>query len=241
MQQGFIFVWRKLMESNIWMDKPSWWLKIWEYILFKVNHAPNKKFPRGQNFFNRGMIYYDCCLYNDNVKETSIKNIIDWLKKERMITTQKTTRGMIITVLNYETYQPRKEHRKDTEQHTARNSQGTLKEHRKDTINNNVNNENNERKEIKLIATEIKNWFEIFWQQYPRKLYKKRTIPVFFEKIRTDRDWEKLKIALTNYNKSKDVEDGTIMNAYNWLENWEDWVNYKEPKKRTGKLTVEDL
>ncbi|MCK4575521.1 HNH endonuclease [candidate division WOR-3 bacterium] len=96
-------------------------------------------------------------------------------------------------------------------------------------------------KDITKISQTIKERFEKFWEKYPRKLYKKATMPVFFEKIRTDKDWEKLKVALTNYNKSKDVEDGTIMNAYNWLENWEDWVNYKEPKKRTGKLTVEDL
>lgn len=183
------------------------------------------------------MIYYDCCLYNDNAKEASIKNIIDWLKEEEMITTQKTTRGMIITVLNYDTYQSQREYRKDTE----RNSQRTLKELKNHTINNNNNNVKNKKNKITLTATGIRNRFDKFWEQYPRKLYKKATIPVFFEKIRDDRDWDKLQTALTNYNKSKDVEDGTIMNAYNWLESYEDWVDYKEPKGKSGKLKAEDL
>ncbi|GAG97074.1 unnamed protein product, partial [marine sediment metagenome] len=91
------------------------------------------------------------------------------------------------------------------------------------------------------ISKIIKERFDKFWKQYPRKLYKKATMPVFFEKIRDDKDWKNVQIALTNYNKSKDVEDGTIMNAYNWLESWEDWVNYKEPKKKSSKLKVEDL
>ena len=91
-------------------------------------------------------------------------------------------------------------------------------------------------KDITKISQTIKERFEKFWEKYPRKLYKKATMPVFFEKIRTDKDWEQLQIALTNYNNSKDVEDGTIMNAYNWLDVWEDWINYKELKKGTKLL-----
>lgn len=105
------------------------------------------------------MIYYDCCLYNDNAKEASIKNIIDWLKEEGMITTQKTTRGMIITVLNYDTYQSRKEHGKDT----GKNFQRTSKELRNHTINNNDNNVNNVKKkrEKKRTFIETSNEFQL--------------------------------------------------------------------------------
>lgn len=213
------------MDSLIWMEKPSWWLKVWEYILFKVNHAPNKRFQRGQNFFNRGMIYYDCCLYNENVKEGSIKNVIDWLKKEKMITTQKTTRGMILTVLNYETYQSQKEHRKDTVNPMGRNTERIQKGHRKDTISNNVNNENNERRN--------KRRFEEIWLLYPNKDGKKSAMRHFLASVKTVKDWEDINKALANYLESKRVKDGYIKNGSTWFNNWRDWIDFKGIKKKS--------
>lgn len=232
---------RIIKEKPIWTKKPSWWYKVWSYILMEVNHRDNSRFKRGTNFFSTRGIYNDCCLYNEGIRSSAVGNFLKFAKTQSLITTQKTTRGFILTVCNYDFYQNLDNYRNLTENRTE-NQKGTGKElERNRTINNNVNNVKNKKNKINITATEIRNWFDKFWEQYPRKLYKKATVPVFFEKIRDDNDWDKLQIALTNYNKSKDVEDGTIMNAYNWLDSYEDWVDYREPKKKSSKLKAEDL
>ena len=139
--EGAILLARVTMNSDIWEKKPSWWLKVWTYILMKVNHKGNKMFNRGSNFFNRNWIYDDCKLVNDRIKADSIDNVIRWLRDEKMITTQKTTRGIIINVCNYETYQDLASYRNDT----ANETETRQKRDRNETINNNEiygNNDN---------------------------------------------------------------------------------------------------
>jgi len=50
-EDGCILIARKIFNSEIW-QKPSDYLKIWVYILGKVNHKNNNLFKRGENFFN---------------------------------------------------------------------------------------------------------------------------------------------------------------------------------------------
>lgn len=104
-QGGYILTAKKSKDSDIWIYKPAWWWKVWNYILMNVNYEENKKFKRAQNFFNSGMIYYGCHLYNDSVKQKSVNNVVRWLQSEGMIVMHKTTRGYVITVKNYDIYQ----------------------------------------------------------------------------------------------------------------------------------------
>lgn len=116
--EGYIITPRVILKSEIWKTKPAWWLKIWNFILIKVNHKDNKYFKRGTNLFTYEMIHYECNLNLDFIKSKSISNVIKWLKLRTQITTQKTTRGLIITVCNYELYQNPKNYVNDTENDT---------------------------------------------------------------------------------------------------------------------------
>jgi hypothetical protein len=169
---GCVLMARKLQEDDVWFSKPSWWFKVWCYLIMEVNHAGVSGFEKGEGFFDRKKIYNDCHLGLDRVKVKSVDNVIQWLKATNMITTKKTTRGVRIKINKYEFFQSIDNYRakgggatnvatklkteektqivddnhnngKDTEKDTEK----TQERHRKDTINKNDNNEKNEKKE----------------------------------------------------------------------------------------------
>ena len=96
---GCILLSRQIMESAIW-KKPPEYLKIFLYILLKVNHKDGL-FPRGSNFFN----------FSEERPNGTTKNqiydFLRWAKSEKIgiLTTQKTTRGIVVNVNNYDRYQ----------------------------------------------------------------------------------------------------------------------------------------
>ena len=87
---GFILLARKLWDSDLWRSKPSWWLKVWIYMLLGVNYQDDQHFKRGQGFFNTKIIYNECGLYLDGIDSKSIDNVFRWLRATSQITTHKT-------------------------------------------------------------------------------------------------------------------------------------------------------
>lgn len=119
---------RSIYESDIWY-KPPEWLKIWLYILGNVNYRDTKQFKRWENFFKYEVIAFVCwCSYK------TVVNCIKFLKEGRQVVTQKTTRGSIIKVLNYEKYQDLSNYG-NTDGNTDGNTSGnTIKEEYKNII-----------------------------------------------------------------------------------------------------------
>ena len=91
---------KQTLESEIFCKKHAEWFKIWFYIVNKVNHIETKDFKRGQGFFKYEWIVESC-----DTSKMRIDHCIRWLKVTKQIATQKATRGFVITVLNYDTYQ----------------------------------------------------------------------------------------------------------------------------------------
>jgi hypothetical protein len=91
---------RQIIESDIFFYKPAIWFKIWFYIVSKVNHKDSRLFKRGTNLFN----------FQEDKRilrctEDQHKKCIAFLKKSGMIDTKRSTRGNVISVLNYAKYQ----------------------------------------------------------------------------------------------------------------------------------------
>jgi len=111
--KGWVAIWRKLIDSEIWIQEP-WRLRAWLYFIAEANHCEELRY--GQKL-ERGQLYIssmsDLCREirwkkGFAYKETSVnamKQFWKWLRKEKMINTKKTTRGSIITILNYDKYQ----------------------------------------------------------------------------------------------------------------------------------------
>lgn len=151
---GCILLARKLQESDIWR-KPADWLKIWVHILQEVNHKERKGFNRGENFFNLTDLARDC-----GVGYWTVVNCIQWLKRAKQITTRKTTRGVIIFVLEYDKYQDLESYKNKIENNTTDNTETRQKQDGTNTINKNEKNDKNEKKSSKAIRIETEVIYE---------------------------------------------------------------------------------
>lgn len=122
--------------------------EIWDWLIKSAQHKPykasNKIIGRGQVLTTYEEIANGLYWMIGFVKKTYKKHHIDfsmrWLRKEQMITTQKTTRGFIISICKYGYYQDPTNYDYDyqTEMITTPLRQGT------DTINKNVKNDKKE-------------------------------------------------------------------------------------------------
>lgn len=129
--KGYILLARKTMESEIWM-KPPEWFKIWVFILLRASYEDGL-FPRGTNFINWEMVKSSI----PHITKSQYNKCINYLKRGNQITTRKTTRGNVITVVNYGKYQSMKNYggtQKDTQE-------GKSKANGRHTISKELKNE----------------------------------------------------------------------------------------------------
>lgn len=70
--------------------------------------------------------------------------------------------------------------------------------------------------------------FEQIWSKYPNKVGKKMAIKHFKASVKTKEDLENLQKAITNYLSSKRVSQGFVQNGSTFMNNWRDWIDYKE-------------
>lgn len=101
-KQGAFQIARKLYTSDIWLQKPSSWKIIWLYILGNVAHKNEGNFIRGRGFFNFSK---DRRQIGVDISEDTIKKCLVYMRGCGMIRTTRSTRGMYVEVLNYNTYQ----------------------------------------------------------------------------------------------------------------------------------------
>jgi len=117
---GYILLSRQIIDSVIFYSKPDKWLKIWLYILSKVNFDTDSDYERGSGF-----VEYKKIVYFTGATRDQIKHCIEYLKTRHMIATQKATRGMHLTVNNYNFYQ----NPSNYESHTETQNKATQKPH----------------------------------------------------------------------------------------------------------------
>ncbi len=131
-RDGCILLARHILSSEIWY-KPAYYFKIFSYILMKVNHEDNQMFERGSNYFNFSAERIP------GVRLIEIYRFLKWARSEqvKIIATQKTTRGIIIKVNNYNIYQDIKNY-KMSDRMTDKSQTEKRQESDKDySINNN--------------------------------------------------------------------------------------------------------
>jgi len=105
---GYILISRRLFKNEI-MDKPHLYLKLWIWMLFKANFKDHEKLQRGQLLTSidemREAMSYLVGYRKMRPTRDEIRSAYETFVKASMISTLKTTRGMIITILNYNKYQ----------------------------------------------------------------------------------------------------------------------------------------
>ena len=85
----------------------------------------------------------------------------------------------------------------------------------KDNTKNNITKDNN------------KEWFELLWDIYPRKLGKKKAYLYFKDSVKKPQDFEDINKAIKNYIfEVRKTNIKYIQYGSTWFNNWRDWVNY---------------
>lgn len=109
MIKGGYTVWaRKTFDSDIFIDKPDKWFKIWFYLVNRAECFSNKKYARGSKF-----IKYSQISEKTGANKNEIDHSFRWFKKCEMLATQKATHGVIIFILNYDKYQKSENYKSD--------------------------------------------------------------------------------------------------------------------------------
>lgn len=122
---------RKTLLSDIFFKKPDKWFKIWFFLVNRANHKDNKQFKRGQSFTT----YNEIAHYTGATKN-QIDQFMRWSKKEAMLTTQKSTRGMIVSLLTYDKYQTLDNYKNGKETIKKRYTNDTINKNDKNVKNN---------------------------------------------------------------------------------------------------------
>jgi len=195
-------------------------------LLMEANHTNTNVCRRGQcvrsyKDMQEGLKWYVGWrkhAYTKGQCETAMK----WLKKATMITTKKTTRGMVITVCNYDRYQTARNY----ENHKANYKRTTREPQTSDTLLDKKD------KKDKNDKNEYSAKFEDILRRYPNKDGKKAAQKHFNASVKTEQDWVDLNTALDNYLDHLDKKEWkSPKNCSTWFNNWRDWIDWEEPEK----------
>lgn len=177
--KGSFQIARKIIESDIFFDKPAEWFKIWVFILAICNHKDNGRFKKGECLTS----YKEIAEYT-KTNRYCVDNFIRWAKRTTQITTRKTTRRFYISILNYAKYQDFNTY-KTTPKTTPKTK---LKRNTNDTIIKNDNNDKNNNADFAAVV-------DFF--------FKKTEQLKGFKPAFTGQDGKLLKLALKRYPPDK--------------------------------------
>lgn len=173
-EKGWISIHRSLEEHWLWEDKPFSKAHAWIDLLMMMNHE-DRKVPLGNELIEvkRGSRITSIRQLCDRWgwSNTKVKKFLEMLEQDEMLHVKSDTKKTILTVVNYNVYQPSKDSEND--------EKATEKRHESDTettqkhTNNNDNNDNNDNK-IYILSSDEEAFISVLKsvQNYPIDLEK---------------------------------------------------------------------
>ncbi len=129
---GYIVLARKTLDSDLW-SAPPLYAKLWLWMLMKANWKDRDKLKRGQFFTSieemRQAMSYKVGYRKKTPTKGEIRSAYEAFTKNTMITTTKSTRGMVVTICNYELYQNKKNYEPHNEEHNEDSTKRTVTTH----------------------------------------------------------------------------------------------------------------
>ena len=99
--EGGATIWaRQTIDSEIFLNKPAVWFKIWFYLVNRVSHADTKQYKRGETF-----LFLDWVGDATKASPDQIKKCFSWLRDMGMIRTRRSTRGVAVELPKYSHFQ----------------------------------------------------------------------------------------------------------------------------------------
>lgn len=146
----------RVWDSSDHAKMPPVTRELWHYLLRSVNHTDNGKYCRGTGFFSLSNIQESLCWFVGYRKETYSKpqltKSLRRLCEGNMIETAKATRGIYVTVLNYDYYQDPKNYERNSEGYASCERGKTGGQ----TKNKNEKNEKNEKNSLEGLIELLK-------------------------------------------------------------------------------------
>lgn len=146
---GFYLKAKKIQESEI-AHWPPHVREIWDWLLLKARHSDGENLKRGQLLTSykeiREGLHWMVGWRKERYSKWDCEKAMKALTKATMIATRKTTKGLIVTVLNYNYYQ----NISNYESHNETDRKATRKPQSTDTIEKEV--KESKRKELNTLS-----------------------------------------------------------------------------------------
>jgi hypothetical protein len=213
---GYIKLHRKSLESVVFENPNTW--KVWCYCMLRANHKKTMvQFEGEEIILNPGQFitgrYHGA--EGCKMKPSTFNDQIRKLKKLKNLNTKSDNKKTIITIVNWVFYQCNGE----TPGINSDNDPTTT-QHRQECKNdNNVKNMYGQ-------------WFESFWDNFPKKVNKKKAELIFHKVCKDDETFQKINSALSSQKLSEQWNKNNgqfIPHPSTWLngERWNDQLNIK--------------
>lgn len=230
---GYLLLARKILESDI-MDKPPHYLKLWVWMLGRAFYRDGDQLKRGQFLTSVAEMQeaggYKIGYRTRELTRDEVRSAYEAFTKTTMITTTKTTRGMIITICNYEVYQDVKNYEPHNER-TTNAQRSPIPPH---TI---------EKEGIKNKKKEYNDQFEEIWKRYPAKSGKEAARKYFLAEITSEAAWQEINRALDNYMTMLESEKDwrKPKDGQGWFnpKYWRDYITWTAPQAQIQRLPHE--
>jgi hypothetical protein len=146
---GYFIIARKLWNSHISLMPPAY-RETWIWLLSRANHKgvvyKGEKIERGQCLTTYKEIIdglsWKVGYRKEHYNENHMKKVMKYLRSAGMIVTRKTTRGLFVTINNYDLYQNPKNYERTNEETIEKTNDEPMKYQCDPTINKNDKNEN---------------------------------------------------------------------------------------------------
>ena len=127
MDEGYVKLYRSILESGVWADE--WLLKLWIWCLLRANYAAR---PWKEMVIERGQFVTgrDSAAEALGVHPSRIYRGLAALERMGNISLESNNKNTIVTVVNYESYQNANGDERTTSEQPA-NNQRTTSEHKR--------------------------------------------------------------------------------------------------------------
>lgn len=149
--EGWIKIHRKIQECFLWDDKPYDKARAWIDLLLSAMHSDKKMMINGRVvIIKQGSFMTSILKLSDkwgwSRKKTNA--FIKMLENENMVTTERTTQGTTITIVNYKKYQIEGTTKGTSQYTTEEIMEEATEETTEETQNKNIKNDKKEKKNI---------------------------------------------------------------------------------------------
>ncbi len=165
---GYFIIARKLFDGEL-MSKPPLHVKLWAWMLNAAFWKDGEKLRRGQFHTSisdmQNAMSYKVGYRKVTPTKDEIRSAYEAFTKATMITTAKTTRGMVITISNYSLYQDFKNYEAHSEAHnenptkptvTPQDREGRFKERSKESKTSSSSSDEADGQEVAFYLTKKK-------------------------------------------------------------------------------------